>query len=107
MCGCKTLPPSTSKESCWANKYSIRAAIDMWALSTQATNGQVVTWRELMPYLPKKRIPMCPNGGTYIIGGYRTGVTCSICDKSDIGRMKQEAETKNNFKKEGVLNISP
>jgi hypothetical protein len=66
---------------CINNLCQIEAAKNEWALVNEKTNGTVVTADDITPYIVLNRyskIPPCPSGGTYTIGGIGELPTCSI-----------------------------
>jgi hypothetical protein len=66
---------------CIYNLRRIDAAKKEWALDYNKTNGAVVAWNDLIPYLWPPDIPVCPDGGVYTIGKAGEKPTCSIGGK--------------------------
>jgi hypothetical protein len=53
---------------------------DIWAKGNKTTND-TPTWDDLRPYFPdgwSNNIPVCPAGGTYILGRVGERPRCSI-----------------------------
>ncbi len=63
---------------CVSNLRQIDAAKDQWMLEKIKTSNDVPTWDEILPYLNKSQIPVCPQGGTYTIGRIGDPPICSI-----------------------------
>ena len=65
-----------ASNACINNLRLIDAAKQQWALEKQQTNGAVVAWSDLVPYIG--RMPKCPNGGVYSVGKIGELPKCSI-----------------------------
>ena len=68
--------------NCRSHLTCIDGVKQQWALEHKKTANDVPTWDDLRPYLPWGRveheIPVCPQGGKYIIGGLDERPKCSI-----------------------------
>ena len=68
---------STAQQNqCINNLRMIDVAKNQWALEKQKQPTDVPTKEDLLPYLPKW--PVCPAGGTYVIGAVNERPTCSV-----------------------------
>ena len=47
-----------------------------WAGRSNATNGQIVTWQDIQPYLWGEKV-RCPSGGAYILNPIGVDPECS------------------------------
>ena len=59
----------------------IANAKETWRLENKKTNGDIVTWADIQPYLGRGTagsLPACPQGGTYTIGRVGQTPKCSI-----------------------------
>ena len=65
-----------SERSCYGNLSSIAGAKATWAAENHATNGVLVTEKDLLPLL--RTFPKCPKGGTYRIGPVGELPACSL-----------------------------
>ena len=66
-------------DSCINHLRQIDAAKQQWALKNNKTNGPV-TWNDVLPYMgrnTRKAMPLCPQGGTYILGNIGDLPKCS------------------------------
>jgi hypothetical protein len=80
--------PNTIPKAYWSSCVfylsEIESAKEQWAKERNATNGQNVTWDDLLPYIGREQsghIPKCPDGGVYTIGKVGEKPTCSIGGK--------------------------
>ena len=63
---------------CRSQLREIQAAKDEWGLLNNKTTNDVPTWDDIRPYLGKHgETPICPSGGTYILGKIGEPVKCS------------------------------
>lgn len=76
--GCVRQEVVEAPESCEVKLRMIHGAKENWALSHGATNGQAVTWTDIVPYLKGEKIPVCPEGGRYILGNVGDLPECSF-----------------------------
>ena len=67
---------TSQQNACINNLRQIDAAKNEWALEKGKKNGDVPTKEDLLPYISKW--PVCPAGGSYIIGAVGVNPTCSI-----------------------------
>lgn len=73
------LPPGTSQINiCINNLRQIDAAKQQWALENNKTDDSIPTASDLLPYLRDNVFPVCPAGGSYIIGAVIVNPACSI-----------------------------
>jgi len=52
-----------------------------WALQNRKGSNAVPSWDELIPFLPEKwsnAPPVCPDGGTYVLGKVNELPRCSL-----------------------------
>jgi hypothetical protein len=69
-----------SLNACINKLRQLDGAKQQWALEHEASITNVVTWRDIAPYLrpgPSGRL-WCPNGGSYTLGRVCDPPTCSI-----------------------------
>jgi hypothetical protein len=91
---------SSSQNACVNNLRQLQAAKEEWALENGKTNGTPVTVGDITPYIQLDRnghIPMCPAGGTYILGRVGEEVRCSIGKSDWPNEHFLEGEGTNNF----------
>ena len=71
---------ANSGSACINNLRQIDGAKQEWALENHKTNAdQVVTWKDIMPYIGTSgRRQWCSSGGVYRIGTLGTAPTCSV-----------------------------
>src|SRR5271154_2907575 len=69
---------TSQQNACINNLRQIDAAKNQWALEKGKTNGDMPTADDIKVYLMHNRLPVCPAGGTYIIGAVGEPPTCSI-----------------------------
>ena len=67
-----------SSTSCYYNLGKIEGAKNHWALDRKKQNGDLVSVKDLEPYMDKW--PKCPDGGVYAIGRIGEAPKCSIGD---------------------------
>ena len=73
----RSVPASSA---CVNNLRQIQGAKEEWALENHKTSNDVVTWQDVQPYMgrgPNGTLPMCPQGGTYILGRVGQPPRCS------------------------------
>jgi hypothetical protein len=68
------------KNRCQMNLRMIQSAKRMWAMKYHKQNTDIPTLYELVPFLPGRRLPECPDGGTYEFNSVRNAPTCSYPD---------------------------
>ncbi len=56
----------------------LQDAKQQWALDKQQAEDAVPTPADLAPYLPRRRLPKCPDGGNYTLGPVRQEPQCSV-----------------------------
>jgi len=66
------------QNACINNLRQIDAVKQEWALEKGKSLGDVPTVADLTPYFKNGKFPVCPAGGTYIIGAVSNPPTCSI-----------------------------
>lgn len=69
---------TAQQNACINNLRQIEAAKQQWALENGKTGGDVPVAADLTPYFKDGKFPVCPAGGTYIIGAVTNPPTCSI-----------------------------
>jgi hypothetical protein len=74
---------STKPDYCINKLRIIESAKEDWAMEHNETNGADVTWDDLRDYglgpgPSSREIPICPDGGVYIIGKIGEKPRCSI-----------------------------
>ena len=62
--------------SCINNLRLLDHAKEQWAVAENKNNGDTPTMKDVLQYL--RRMPVCPEGGTYTIGAVGTPPTCTI-----------------------------
>ena len=62
--------------ACVNNLRQLDAAKESWRLENHKTTKDTPTWAELLPYLREK--PVCPQGGTYLLGQVGEPPRCSL-----------------------------
>jgi hypothetical protein len=75
------LTVTTDANECINNLRVIDGAKIEWALEKHKTTNDVPTWADLRPYILNRypdSIPVCPWGGTYVIGKVGELPTCSF-----------------------------
>lgn len=90
--------------ACVNNLRIIDAAKQEWGIENGKTTNDTPTWADLRPYLPNKYslsrengsngIPVCPEGGTYIIGKFGELPRCSIGGLHSLDETEVEKEEK-------------
>jgi RNA polymerase sigma factor (sigma-70 family) len=72
---------TADRNACINNLRMIDSAKQQWALEFHKTANDTPTMDDIKPYLgrgPEGEIPVCPDGGVYIIGKVGEKPTCSI-----------------------------
>lgn len=68
--------------NCRVHLMWIDADKQNWALDHHKSTNDVPTWEDIRPYLPRGKveheIPVCPQGGKYMIGRVAEKPKCSI-----------------------------
>jgi hypothetical protein len=75
---------SAKISECVFNLQQIRYCKQQWAGNEEKTTNDVPTWDDLKPFfLPRwsNNIPVCPSGGTYVIGRVGEDPTCPVGGK--------------------------
>jgi hypothetical protein len=70
-----------AQDACVNNLRQIDGAKQTWALENHPSPNDIVTWQEIQPYLgrgPNGSLPVCPLGGTYILGRVGEPPKCSL-----------------------------
>ncbi len=62
---------------CLQNLRRIEWAKAEWAKTNPATEGALVITNQILPMLPGRQFPVCPEGGIYTLGGFGEKPTCS------------------------------
>ena len=62
------------------NQWEIADAKQRWAEQYRKAPGSIPTEQDLLPYLPNKKMPECPMGGTYILNPVGVHPSCSLSD---------------------------
>jgi hypothetical protein len=82
--------PGGKSNACINNLRQIDAAKNEWALEHNAKSNDVVTIKDIRPYIERERnnpfikldakgnLPKCPSGGVYTIGKIGDSPTCSL-----------------------------
>jgi len=82
--------PGEKSNACINNLRQIDAAKNEWALEHNAKSNDIVTIKDIRPYIERERnnpyikldakgnLPKCPSGGTYTIGKVGEPPTCSV-----------------------------
>jgi len=76
-----------SEHVCVGNLFAMDAAKEQWALDhkEKATTNDTPTWEDLSPLIGRGttfQIPVCPQGGIYILGRFGEPPRCSL-ERSD------------------------
>jgi len=66
------------QNTCVNNLREIQAAKNKWAFDNNKTQSDVPSADDLTPYLPDHKFPVCPAGGSYVIGSVTNPPTCSF-----------------------------
>lgn len=70
-----------ARQVCIGNMMQLDAAKQRWAIGEKKDVTETPTYVELIgPDLYLKQRPVCPSGGTYVIGDVQTRPTCSLAD---------------------------
>jgi len=87
---CIKEPNTSPANACINNLRQIDAAKNEWALEHNAKSNDVVTIKDIRPYIERERnnpfikldakgnLPKCPSGGVYTIGKIGEPPTCSL-----------------------------
>jgi hypothetical protein len=70
-----------AKPACVANLKQLDGAKEQWALETRHTNGFRLTKQDIqgvLSNLKNSAMPICPRGGTYVVGPIGASPRCSI-----------------------------
>lgn len=67
----------SQKNACFENQKQLEYAKQHWILDTNQPSSSVPTPADLAPLYIKK-YPVCPAGGTYVLGDGDTPVTCTF-----------------------------
>jgi hypothetical protein len=63
---------------CIAHMRQLSRAKEQWRETNQETNGATITTNDLISLLDRKRMPVCPEGGTYALGRVGEPPTCTV-----------------------------
>jgi hypothetical protein len=66
------------RNRCQSNLRAIELAKRIWASRNHKQSNDVPTLADLTPYLPGRRMPICPSGGAYEINAVGDNATCSV-----------------------------
>ena len=69
---------TSQQNACINNLRQIDAAKNQWALEKHKQSTDVPTEVDLLPYLSLHQWPLCPAGGTYVIGALSESPRCSV-----------------------------
>ena len=69
---------TAQQNACLNNLRIIDAAKQQWALENKKEPTDTPTQSEVMPYLGKGQLPICPAGGTYTINAGWKDPVCSL-----------------------------
>jgi hypothetical protein len=72
---------TSASNACINNLRQIDGAKQQWADEHTATSNAVPTWDDLRPYLGRGQtgdLPICPQGGKYILGRVADSPRCPI-----------------------------
>jgi len=72
---------TAKKPRCYSNLMQLELFKLNWASENNKATNDTPTWNDLRPYFPdswSNNIPVCPAGGTYIIGKVGEQPKCSI-----------------------------
>ena len=69
---------SKSANACINNLRQIDGAKQEWAVENNKSSNDIPTSAEIAVYLKNDRLPVCPLGGTYIMGRVDEDPKCSI-----------------------------
>src|SRR5271157_1587375 len=72
-----------AREQCIKNQENIDAAAGNWMWDLHKSLDDRPSWEELRPYLRRQDLPVCPCGGTYIIGRVTDPARCSIREHNE------------------------
>lgn len=67
-----------ARNTCINNLRQIDGAIQQWALENKQPADALVVAKQIEPYLPGTKLPVCPSGGVYTIATVSAAPTCSI-----------------------------
>ena len=65
---------------CLVNQCQMDSSKALFATDRRTPIGQAVTWGDIRPYLKQASMPLCPSGGTYVLG--TVGEDC-YCTRHD------------------------
>jgi RNA polymerase sigma factor (sigma-70 family) len=68
------------RNQCLNNLRQISAAMQQFALENRLAATNIVTVDQILKYLPGNVLPVCPSGGTYLVGSLNEVPVCSIPD---------------------------
>ena len=72
-------PPAEQRErNCGGKQMIIRNAKYMWAHGTKQPDTAIPQPSDLVPYILSGVLPVCPEGGTYILGAVNERTRCSL-----------------------------
>jgi len=66
------------KTACNINLFVIKNAKRAWASLNHKPSTAIPTEDDLLPFLPGQKLPVCPSGGDYTLGGLNEDPTCSL-----------------------------
>ncbi len=72
------LAAEDARNLCLQNLRALDAAKQLWALEYNKDAKDTPTAQELLPYLKGNVMPVCPAGGTYLIGSMDQPPICSV-----------------------------
>ena len=74
-------PTSATSQRCLDNLRRLDTCKGNWALENRKDQRAVPTWNDLRPFFPEwwsNQIPVCPDGGTYVLRSVGEPPRCSI-----------------------------
>ena len=74
---CIKSPYTAPRNACINNLRQIDAAKQQWGIDQNKQKSDTPAWDDVTPYL-KSGIPVCPEGGTYMLNKLEERPTCSI-----------------------------
>ena len=70
------------------NLWDIADATQRWAEHYRKAPGSIPTEEDLLPYLPNKKMPVCPAGGTYLLAPVGFHPSCSFSNEHPWSSMR-------------------
>ena len=73
---------SRASNACVNNLRQIEGAKEQWAVENNKQPNEIPTVANLSPYFKDDKFPICPSGGTYIIGRLDEDPKCTLADST-------------------------